>query len=355
MEIEFKLVDKEWIAEFTSIGLCSVMVFRQWRDDFTTYYGKDKNTLIKYDDEKSSDDNWSKKNIGFEMDVPQGCLVKMVSKSPVVSCTITEKILKTTGSISITDFPDATANESGLMAAADKVKLDSVEEGANKYVLQTATTKSTGGIALGYTSKDRNYALQVSTDGRGFVNVPWMDTVYTLPQASASALGGIKLGHDNKLLYEYPVEVDSEGRAYVSVPQRELSGLQKIELESYANDYVGIWSTSASDVTYMDFVMGDNIDAGNISDGWRWRFTTSNLLGTTNSPDKPRESDLHTIMSLFPKGAKGGVLKIADSNGVMQQALTKADFASIVVDDVTDENIKDVVKQLLSIVKPATK
>ena len=46
-----------------------------------------------------------------------------------------------------------------------------------------------------------------------YVNVPWTDTVYTLPVASSS-LGGIKIGYtDNGK--NYALELDGDNEAYV--------------------------------------------------------------------------------------------------------------------------------------------
>lgn len=75
-----------------------------------------------------------------------------------------------------------------------------------------ATSSAYGGIQIGYTTSDKNYAVQLS-NGKAYVNVPWTDTKYTagtnisisettinctysysLPTATASVLGGVKIG-----------------------------------------------------------------------------------------------------------------------------------------------------------------
>lgn len=78
--------------------------------------------------------------------------------------------------------------------------------------IPVATSSAYGGIQIGYTTSGRNYAVQLS-NGKAYVNVPWTDTnitynsgtnisisgttincTYTLPTASSSVLGGVKVG-----------------------------------------------------------------------------------------------------------------------------------------------------------------
>lgn len=78
--------------------------------------------------------------------------------------------------------------------------------------IPAATSSTYGGIQIGYTTSGKNYAVQLS-NGKAYVNVPWTDTnttysagtnisisgttincTYTLPTATASVLGGVKIG-----------------------------------------------------------------------------------------------------------------------------------------------------------------
>lgn len=78
--------------------------------------------------------------------------------------------------------------------------------------IPAATSSTYGGVKVGYTTSGRNYAVQLS-NGKAYVNVPWTDTnitynagtnisisgttincTYTLPTASSSVLGGVKVG-----------------------------------------------------------------------------------------------------------------------------------------------------------------
>lgn len=44
------------------------------------------------------------------------------------------------------------------------------------------------------TNSNRYYAIEMSNDGNMFVNVPWTTSSYSLPMASTSTLGGVKIG-----------------------------------------------------------------------------------------------------------------------------------------------------------------
>ncbi len=111
---------------------------------------------------------------------------------------------------------------------------------AGTYSLPAATSTVRGGIELGSDTQQtvaanavsstasRSYALQVNSDGQGVINVPWTDTVYTLPQATTSALGGVKLGTTAATATVnsgtttagrfYHVGAQTDGTMYVNVP-----------------------------------------------------------------------------------------------------------------------------------------
>lgn len=75
----------------------------------------------------------------------------------------------------------------------------------SSYTLPVASNSTRGGIKLSSstqggtpngitTTSGRTYAVQVNSSEQAVVNVPWTDTKYTLPTASASTLGGVKVG-----------------------------------------------------------------------------------------------------------------------------------------------------------------
>lgn len=96
----------------------------------------------------------------------------------------------------------ATTSAAGFMSAADKTKLDGVATNANNYSLPSATDSVLGGVKLASsaaqtvaanavtTTASRTYGIQVNASGQLVVNVPWVDTdtntVYTHPTSDGS-------------------------------------------------------------------------------------------------------------------------------------------------------------------------
>jgi len=67
--------------------------------------------------------------------------------------------------------------------------------GANTYTLPCATSSALGGIKIGYTEAGKNYPIEVDGTCKAFVNVPWTDTTYDL-LVTEPTTGVIKLKLD---------------------------------------------------------------------------------------------------------------------------------------------------------------
>ena len=161
------------------------------------------------------------------------------------------------------DLNPATSTSAGVMTAADKNKLDNIEEDANNYFLPLAANGTRGGIQLGRASisaGDRfQYPLLVDGNEKAYVSIPHatsgLDGLmtsedkdklngiasgannYILPVASGSTLGGIKVSESADGT-SWPICVDSSGLA-----QAKISGLVSvkgtlfgIKLKSNANE-----------------------------------------------------------------------------------------------------------------------
>lgn len=80
------------------------------------------------------------------------------------------------GEISNNVLGQATSTQAGVMISSDKKKLDGIANNANNYSLPTASSTIKGGITLGYSQNGKNYPVVLDTNGKAYVNVPWTDT-----------------------------------------------------------------------------------------------------------------------------------------------------------------------------------
>lgn len=70
----------------------------------------------------------------------------------------------------------ASVNVAGVMSSADRKKLNGIADNANNYSLPTASSTIKGGITLGYPQSGKNYPVALDSNGKAYVNVPWTDT-----------------------------------------------------------------------------------------------------------------------------------------------------------------------------------
>ena len=71
-----------------------------------------------------------------------------------------------------------TSGQNGFMSVSDKVKLNGIAESANNYVLKKATASDLGGIKIGFTASSslKNYPVTLDLNDKAYVHVPWTDT-----------------------------------------------------------------------------------------------------------------------------------------------------------------------------------
>lgn len=86
------------------------------------------------------------------------------------------KITKADGTINYVIIPEVSNGNNGLMGVVDKRKLDGIADNANNYSLPTASSTTKGGITLGYSQSGKNYPVVLDSTGKAYVNVPWIDT-----------------------------------------------------------------------------------------------------------------------------------------------------------------------------------
>lgn len=137
----------------------------------------------------------------------------------------------------------ATTSASGLMSASDKSKLNGISESANNYSLPTATSSVLGGVKVGSGLSISNGTLSADTQSG----------TYSLPTASSSTLGGVKIG-DGINITSGVIKVDSADTslnvtsAGLSIDKASSSVWGKVKIGSGINVSDGV--ISVTDSTY---------------------------------------------------------------------------------------------------------
>lgn len=141
----------------------------------------------------SASDKSKLNGIAGGAEVNQNAFSNVVVGSTTIAADSKTDTLTLTAGSNITLTPNAT-NDSITISAS-----------GSSYSLPLASNSTRGGIKLSSgtqggtpngitTTSGRTYAVQVNSSEQAVVNVPWTDTTYSLPTASATTLGGVKVG-----------------------------------------------------------------------------------------------------------------------------------------------------------------
>lgn len=101
------------------------------------------------------------------------------------------------------------------------------------YILPTATVNVLGGVKSSTTgtTPDRDYLVEVNSDGTMKVNVPWVDLNTTYSKATDSTLGLVMIGYTENAK-NYPVELDENGKMFVNVPWTDTNTTYDVATQS---------------------------------------------------------------------------------------------------------------------------
>lgn len=140
-------------------------------------------------------------------------------------------------------LPTASATVLGGVKVGTNLNINGGVLSAVDTTYGVATTDDLGLIKIGYSQTGQNYPVLLK-DSKAYVNVPWENTTYgsatedtlglimvgdgliitdgklsvsSTGVATADALGSIKIGYDQSGK-NYPVELDTNNKAYVNVP-----------------------------------------------------------------------------------------------------------------------------------------
>lgn len=169
--------------------------------------------------------------------------------------------------------------------------------------IPAATSSTYGGIQIGYTTSGKNYAVQLS-NGKAYVNVPWTDTnttytagtnisisgtainctySYSLPTATASVLGGVKIGSNISVSSGTISLTSANVTSALGFTPAKTSDIPKIPaalpnpyaLTINGTSYTG---SSAVSVTTPKILSTTTLNSSTVSAGYSYNNTTSKTI-----------------------------------------------------------------------------
>ena len=127
--------------------------------------------------------------------------IKQTSIADNLSTNSSDKVLSAKQGKALNDTKVDKVTGKGLSSndytTVEKNKLATIAEGANKYVHPTYTVQSSGLYKITVDSTGHiSSVVPVTKDDIVALGIPAKDTVYKLPQASATEIGGVKIDSD---------------------------------------------------------------------------------------------------------------------------------------------------------------
>lgn len=199
------------------------------------------------------------------------------------------KIVKADDSIYNVTIPIASINGYGFMDESDKRKLDGIANNANNYSLPTASSTTKGGITLGYSQSGKNYPVVLDSNGKAYVNVPWIDTNTTYSLAT-STNNGLMSSADK-------AKIDGIDTTYAK--RMEVVGLDGIEIEKIPQG-----SYTVQSIVFPNVNKGDSVNitfepATTSMDGFMSKHDRDKLNNIANGATADSAITIAEIDALF--------------------------------------------------------
>lgn len=142
----------------------------------------------------STSDKSKLNGIASGAEVNQNAFSNVVVGSTTIAADSKTDTLTLTAGSNITLTPNATNDSITISASGSSYSLPVASNNTRGGIKLSSSTQ--GGTPNGITTTPgRTYAVQVNSSEQAVVNVPWTNTAYTLPTATSSTLGGVKVGN----------------------------------------------------------------------------------------------------------------------------------------------------------------
>lgn len=200
-------------------------------------------------------------------------------------------IQKADGDESTLDIEDASTEKSGLMSCYDKSKLDGIQAGANKYTLPVASSTTLGGIKVATKATGTQWPICIDGNGIAYAHI-----------------NGLSQGYDNSIDSLLVVDSDDHSAKY------GYNGID-VGMSDSASHHIDFPSKSGTFALTSDCLSSKNgsVYPGS-ANGFSINFTSAQQIvlldtsGNYNISDWYNQSSIGNVLDMYPCGFMGGKL-----------------------------------------------
>lgn len=200
-------------------------------------------------------------------------------------------IQKADGDESTLDIEDASTKKSGLMSCYDKSKLDGIQTGANKYTLPVASSTALGGIKVTTKATGTQWPICVDNNGIAYAHI-----------------NGLSQSYDNSIGSLLVVDSDDHSAKY------GYNGID-VGMSDSASHHIDFPSKSGTFALTSDCLSSKkgSVYPGS-ANGFSINFTSAQQIvlldtsGNYNISDWYNQSSIGNVLDMYPCGLMGGKL-----------------------------------------------